>query len=380
MKSICSSLQKGDGDSEREINRLLLKHNCPNPVKYKMEKEMITDNLKLARWWEPADNGKILCTLCPRYCTIGEGQRGFCYIRQNINDKLYSSGYGRPIGFGIDPIEKKPLNHFLPGTGILSFGTAGCNLGCKFCQNWSMSKAKSDNLNSLYASPEEVVALAKKYDTPSIAYTYNDPTIFGEYVEDISKIARAEGIKSVMVTAGYIDKQARKEVYKNIDAANVDLKAFHEEFYKKLTLSNLEDVLDTIYWLKHETDIWFEITTLLIPGENDSDEELKKEADWIVENLGDEVPLHFTAFHPDYKLSDKERTPASTLERARNIALSSGIKFVYLGNVHHSKGQTTFCPNCDFSLIRRDWHSVFKNYLDDGKCSNCGEAIAGVWQ
>ncbi len=341
---------------------------------------MIKESFKLAKWQEPADNGKILCTLCPRYCTIGEGQRGFCYIRQNIDGKLYSSGYGRPIGFGIDPIEKKPLNHFLPGTEILSFGTAGCNLGCKFCQNWSMSKAKSDNLNSLYASPEDVVALAKKYGAPSIAFTYNDPTIFGEYVEDVSSIAREEGLKSVMVTAGYIDKKARKEVYENIDAANVDLKAFNKDFYKKLTLSNLDDVLDTLIWLKIETDIWFEITTLLIPGENDSDEELKKESNWILENLGENVPLHFTAFHPDYKLSDKEQTPLLTLERARNIALESGIKYCYLGNVHHKEGHTTFCPNCNFSLIRRDWHSVAENLINDGKCSNCGEPIAGVWK
>ena len=341
---------------------------------------MNTDNLKLAKWWEPAENGKILCTLCPRYCTIGEGQRGFCYIRQNINDKLYSSGYGRPIGFGVDPIEKKPLNHFLPGTGILSFGTAGCNLGCKFCQNWSMSKAKSDNLNSLYASPEDVVALAKKYNAPSIAYTYNDPTIFGEYVEDVSRIAREEGIKSVMVTAGYIDKQARKDIYKYVDAANVDLKAFNKDFYKKLTLSDLDDVLDTLLWLKNETAVWFEITTLLIPGENDSDEEIKKESDWIVENLGDEVPLHFTAFHPDYKLSGKDRTPVETLERARRIALGSGIKHCYLGNVHHKDGHTTFCPNCNLPLIKRDWHSVAENLLDDGKCYGCGERIAGIWE
>ena len=200
----------------------------------------------LAQWWEPTENNKILCTLCPRYCKIGVGQQGFCYIRQNIGGKLYSTGYGRPTGFAIDPIEKKPLNHFLPGSDILSFGTAGCNLGCKFCQNWSMSKAKLDALHSQEVTPEAVIQLAKKHNTPSIAFTYNDPTIFGEYVIDISKIARQEGIKTVMVTAGYIDKEARKEVYKYVDAANVDLKAFTERFYHKLTIAHLNDILDTL--------------------------------------------------------------------------------------------------------------------------------------
>ncbi len=334
---------------------------------------------KLAKWWEPAEKNKILCTLCPRYCKIGEGQPGFCYIRQNHGGKLYTIGYGRPTGFAIDPIEKKPLNHFLPGTEVLSFGTAGCNLGCKFCQNWSISKAKLDESNSLIAEPEDVVKLAKNYRTPSIAYTYNDPTIFGEYVIDISKTAREEGIKSVMVTAGYIDKNARKEIYQYIDAANVDLKGFTERFYNKVTFSSLKDVLDTLIWLKNETDIWFEITTLLIPGENDSSEEIKDECNWILENLGDSVPLHFTAFHPDFRMTDKNRTPVSTLNNARNIALSSGIKFCYVGNVHNTKGQTTYCPNCNSVLIKRDWHSVNKYNLIDNRCPKCNSIIPGVF-
>ncbi len=333
----------------------------------------------LAKWWEPTDGGKILCTLCPRYCKIGDGQPGFCYIRQNNNGKLYTIGYGRPTGFAIDPVEKKPLNHFLPGTEILSFGTAGCNLGCKFCQNWSMSKAKLDDINSLQASPEEVVNLAKRYNTPSIAYTYNDPTIFGEYVIDISKIAREEGIKSVMVTAGYIDKEARKDVYRYIDAANVDLKGFTERFYWKNTYSHLDDVLDTLVWLKNETDVWFEITTLLIPDENDSAEEIKQECDWILKNLGDSVPLHFTAFHPDFKMRDKERTPEKTLTMARKIGMDMGIKYCYVGNVHNTEGQTTYCPNCKENVIKRDWHSVISNNLKDGKCKKCREKIEGVF-
>ncbi|MBV6420706.1 MAG: hypothetical protein DAHOPDDO_01963 [Ignavibacteriaceae bacterium] len=333
----------------------------------------------LAKWWEPTDNNKILCTLCPRYCKIGDGQPGFCYIRQNHGGKLYTIGYGKPTGFAVDPVEKKPLNHFLPGTTILSFGTAGCNLGCKFCQNWSISKAKLDDENSLDVSPEGVVALAKSYGTPSIAFTYNDPTIFGEYVIDISKIAREEGIKSVMVTAGYIDKEARKDIYKYIDAANVDLKGFTDRFYWKNTYSHLNDVLDTLIWLKKETDVWFEITTLLIPDENDSAEEVKLECEWILNNLGDSVPLHFTAFHPDFKMRDKERTPERTLIRARKIAMDLGIKYCYVGNVHNTEGQATYCPNCNEKLIKRDWHSVISNKIVNGCCNSCGEKIAGVF-
>lgn len=340
---------------------------------------MNTEKIKLADWWEKRRDGKILCTLCPRYCTIGEGQAGFCYIRQNIDGKLYSIGYGKPSGFAVDPIEKKPLNHFLPGTQILSFGTAGCNLGCKFCQNWSISKAKLDSIHSYEATPEDVVNLAKKQNTPSIAFTYNDPVIFGEYVIDISKLARDEGIKSVMVTAGYIDKRARKDVFKYIDAANVDLKAFSETFYHKITFSHLKDVLDTLIWLKNETDIWFEITTLLIPDENDSNEELRKMCDWILKNLGSKVPLHFTAFHPDFKMTNKHRTPASTLVQARQIAISAGIKYCYTGNIHSPESQTTYCPKCQKPLIKRDWHSILSYEILNNRCPFCKSEIAGVF-
>lgn len=340
----------------------------------------MAQNYKLADWWEEIPNGKLLCTLCPRYCTIGEGQKGFCYIRENIDGKLYSTGYGKPIGFAIDPIEKKPLNHFLPGSEILSFGTAGCNLGCKFCQNWTMSKAKLDDTNSMNVSPAEVVAIAKRNRVPSIAYTYNDPTIFGEYVIDVSELARDAGIKSVMVTAGYIDKNARNDVYRYIDAANVDLKAFTEQFYHQLTFSHLADVLDTLLWLKNETDIWFEITTLLIPGENDSFDEISKMTEWILENLGETVPIHFTAFHPDFKLRDKPATPASTLVSAREIALKAGLKYVYVGNVFNDEGQTTYCKNCNTPLISRSWHKVNYNHLDNGVCRKCGTVQDGVYR
>jgi len=336
--------------------------------------------LKLAKWWQESDKDKLLCTLCPRYCTIGDGQPGFCFIRQNIGGKLYSLGYGKPTGFAVDPIEKKPLNHFLPGSRILSFGTAGCNLGCKFCQNWSISKAKLDDINSLIASPEDVVILAKKYNLPSIAFTYNDPVIFGEYVIDISKIAREEGINSVMVTAGYIDKDARKEVFQYIDAANVDLKAFTESFYHKISSAHLENILDTLIWLKRETDVWFEITNLMIPDENDSPDETKKMCNWIIENLGDEVPLHFTAFHPDFKMLNKTQTPASTLNNARRIAIEEGIKYCYVGNIHDSLGQNTYCPECKKPLIKRDWHSIKENKLINSHCPYCNALIAGIFR
>lgn len=335
--------------------------------------------LKLADWWEPHSTGKLLCTLCPRYCTIGESKAGFCYIRQNSNGKLYSLGYGRPSGFAIDPIEKKPLNHFLPGSYILSFGTAGCNLGCKFCQNWSISKAKLNSSNSTYASPEDVISLAKEHKTPSIAFTYNDPVIFGEYVVDISKLASEEKINSVMVTAGYIDRNARKDVFKYINAANVDLKAFSELFYYKLTLSHLAPVLDTLTWLKNETDIWFEITTLLIPDENDSEKEIIQMCDWILKNLGENVPLHFIAFHPDFKLINKNSTPITTLIRAREIALKSGINFCYLGNVHHEVAQSTYCTKCNSLLIQRNWHSINMVNISNGVCVNCKEKLSGIF-
>jgi len=335
--------------------------------------------MKEALWWTTESDGRVLCTLCPRYCRIGEDQAGFCYIRKNIGGKLYSLGYGKSTGFAVDPIEKKPLNHFLPGTGVLSFGTAGCNLGCRFCQNWSISKAKLDDAESLDASPEEVVELALAQNVPSIAFTYNDPVIWGEFAIDISRLARERGLKSVMVTAGYITPEARRDVYRYIDAANVDLKAFTERFYRKLTFSHLEPVLDTLRWLKHETDIWFEITNLMIPGENDGPEETKQLCAWVLDNLGDTVPLHFTAFHPDFKMTDKPRTPASTLRRAREIALSAGIKYCYVGNVFDDEGQTTYCPACGAAVIRRSWHDILEYRLIGNRCP-CGEPIPGRFQ
>jgi pyruvate formate lyase activating enzyme len=332
--------------------------------------------MKEARWWHTESDGRILCTLCPRFCRLSEGQGGFCYIRKNVGGKLFSLGYGTSTGFAVDPIEKKPLNHFLPGTEILSFGTAGCNLGCRFCQNWSISKAKLDEADSRNVSAEQVVQLALRNRTPSIAFTYNDPVIWAEWVVDISRLARESGIKNVMVTAGYITPEARPEVFRYVDAANVDLKAFTERFYHKITFSHLEPVLDTLKWLKRETGTWFEITNLMIPEENDDPDETKRLCDWVVNNLGDSVPLHFTAFHPDFKLIDKPRTPPATLQRARQIAQAAGIKFCYVGNVHDVEGQTTYCPACRQPVIRRSWHEILDYRLTGERCP-CGEKIAG---
>jgi pyruvate formate lyase activating enzyme len=334
----------------------------------------------LARWWHTEEGGKILCTLCPRYCRLAEGQAGFCYIRQNVGGELISLGYGRPTGFAIDPIEKKPLNHFLPGTSILSFGTAGCNLGCKFCQNWDISKNRLDELQSHRVTPAQIVELARREGCPSIAYTYNDPVIFAEFVIDTAREARAAGIRNVLVTAGYVTEEARGELFEYVDAANVDLKGFTEEFYHKVTYSHLDPVLQTLVWLKRETEVWFEITTLLIPGLNDSEEEVTRECEWILANLGDSVPLHFTAFHPDFKMTDTPATPPQTLLRAREIARRLGLKFVYVGNIHDRDGQTTWCPGCGAALIARDWHSVRLNRLREGACPSCGLSIPGVFR
>lgn len=330
-----------------------------------------------ARFWQTEPDGRILCTLCPRYCRLSDGQAGFCFVRRNDSGVLRSLGYGRPTGFAVDPIEKKPLNHFLPGSTILSFGTAGCNLGCQFCQNWSTSKARIDEQHSLDVTPSQIVDLAVQQGCPSIAFTYNDPIIIGEFVIDTSQIARERGIRSVMVTNGYITPEARGEVFRHVDAANVDLKAFSEDFYRKATLAHLDPVLDTLLWLKRETAVWIEITTLLIPGLNDSEEEIKLECAWIRKWLGDEVPVHFTAFHPDYRMTDIPATPAATLRRAREIALTHDIKFVYVGNVVDDQGQTTWCPECGKPLIVRSGLGVRRDVLQAGHCPHCKTAIPG---
>ncbi|MCW5824635.1 MAG: AmmeMemoRadiSam system radical SAM enzyme [Cyanobacteria bacterium TGS_CYA1] len=333
------------------------------------------------RYWHPTDTqGQIHCDLCPRACVLKEGDRGFCFIRQNLDGEMYLTSYGLSTGFCVDPVEKKPLNHFLPGTSILSFGTAGCNLGCRFCQNWDISKSREIERLSERAFPEDIAEAALRLGCRSVAFTYNDPVIWLEYAVDTARACREAGIKTVAVTAGYITPEARPEFYAQIDAANVDLKGFSERFYKQLTLSELAPVLDTLKWLKHESDVWFEITNLIIPGENDSTEELKGMCDWIVTNLGEEVPVHFTAFHPDFKLIQHQPTPANTLIEAREIAIAAGIKFAYTGNVNDKKRQSTYCPKCQNLLIERDWYELGKYNIKKGCCNKCGTKISGVFE
>ncbi|MBV8466357.1 MAG: AmmeMemoRadiSam system radical SAM enzyme [Burkholderiales bacterium] len=324
------------------------------------------------------DDGRLQCDLCPRDCRLHEGQAGLCFVRARKDDRMVLTTYGRSSGFCIDPIEKKPLNHFLPGSSVLSFGTAGCNLACKFCQNWDISKSREIDTLADAASPEQIAAAAVASGCASVAYTYNDPVIFAEYAMDIADACRERGVRSVAVTAGYIHDAPRRAFYAKMDAANVDLKGFTDEFYVKLCGGKLQPVLDTLIYLKKETDVWLEVTTLLIPTKNDSDEELKRMVDWYLANLGPDVPLHFTAYHPDHKLTDLPRTPAATLRRARDIALAAGLHHVYTGNVVDTEGGTTYCPGCRAPLIVRDWHAILSYALhDDGRCPHCGTAIAG---
>ncbi len=309
-----------------------------------------------------------------------EGQRGLCFVRgvEAGEVKLYT--HGRSSGFCVDPIEKKPLNHFLPGTSVLSFGTAGCNLACKFCQNWDMSKSREMDTLADRASPDTLARTARQLGCASIAFTYNDPVVFMEYAMDAADASREAGVKSVAVTAGYMCPGPRAEFYAHMDAANVDLKAFTERFYRKICGAELAPVLETLEYLKKETNVWLEITTLLIPDENDSDVEIDSMTRWIAEKLGPDVPLHFTAFHPDWKMQDKSRTPASTLTRARGIAVRNGLRYVYTGNVHDPAGSSTYCPSCAKRVIERDWYEIGEWNLDDqGRCSACGTQIPGVF-
>ncbi len=339
---------------------------------------MIENSGYLGRYWHMLDDGRMQCDLCPRDCKLHEGQRGACFVRMRQDDQMILTTYGRSSGFCIDPIEKKPLNHFYPGSSVLSFGTAGCNLACKFCQNWDISKSKDMDRLMDQASPAAIASAAEQYGCKSVAFTYNDPVIFAEYAMDVADACHERGIKTVAVTAGYMHDQARRDFYAKIDAANVDLKAFTDDFYFKLTGSHLQPVLDTLRYLKHETNVWFEITTLLIPGQNDSSEEITAMCQWIKNELGTDVPLHFSAFHPDYKMSDIPATPVTTLVRAREIAIREGLKFVYTGNVHNQEGDTTFCPSCNAPLIVRDWYQINQYRLTkDGCCPDCATNIAG---
>ncbi|PCI29311.1 MAG: AmmeMemoRadiSam system radical SAM enzyme [SAR324 cluster bacterium] len=334
-----------------------------------------------ARYWHQLDSGKIQCDLCPRNCKLKEDQRGICFVRKREGDHMVLTTYGRSSGFCVDPVEKKPLNHFYPGTPVLSFGTAGCNLCCKFCQNWDISKSKDIDRLTDQASPEDIAFAAQREGCTSIAVTYNDPVIFLEYVKDVAEACHRRGIKVIAVSAGYINPEPRVEFYSFVDAVNIDLKGFTEKFYKTLASAHLEPVLDTLRYIRHETDVWLEITTLLIPDENDGPEEVTRLSEWVARELGPETPLHFSAFHPDYKMMDKPPTPLKTLIRARNIAMEVGLKYVYTGNVHYTPGDTTFCAHCGETLIIRDWYNINGYYLTPkGACPSCGQKAVGCYE
>lgn len=330
------------------------------------------------RYWHRLEDDRIQCDVCPRYCKLHEGQRGLCFVRGCEEGQIKLFSYGRSSGFCIDPIEKKPLNHFYPGTSVLSFGTAGCNLACKFCQNWDMSKSREMDTLADQASPEQLAASAKEFGCKSIAFTYNDPIIFLEYAIDAAEACHEQNIQVVAVSAGYVCDEPRTHFFDHMDAANIDLKAFTERFYHKICGAHLAPVLDTLQYLKFETKVWFELTTLLIPDENDSNQEIDQMTRWVVENLGPDIPMHFSAFHPDWKMRDKSATPAATLQRARDIAIANGVRYAYTGNVHDQHGGSTYCHQCGTRLIERDWYQLGEWNLDDnGHCINCNTPLAG---
>ncbi|MCA9088402.1 MAG: AmmeMemoRadiSam system radical SAM enzyme [Planctomycetaceae bacterium] len=333
------------------------------------------------RYWHVLDDGRIQCDLCPRFCKLHDGQRGFCFVRACEDGEIVLTTYGRSSGFCIDPIEKKPLNHFLPGTPVLSFGTAGCNLGCKFCQNWDISKSREVDTLADQASPELIARAAVQLNCRSVAFTYNDPVIFLEYAVDVAAACREQGIRTVAVTAGEICEEPRREFFGAMDAANVDLKGFTEEFYHEICAAHLQPVLETLQYIRHQTSCWLEITTLLIPGKNDSDTEIDALTKWIVTELGPDVPLHFSAFHPDFRMRDIPHTPPATLSRARTIALENGLRYCYTGNVHDETGGSTYCPGCGDVVIGRDWYVLTAWNLDDaGRCQRCQTTIPGEFE
>ena len=329
-------------------------------------------------WWHETErDGRIICDLCPRECNMKPGDRGFCFVRQNVDGQMKLTTWGKSTGFCIDPIEKKPLNHFYPGTSVLSFGTAGCNLGCQFCQNWDISKSREVERLSELAMPEAIASAARDMGCRSVAFTYNDPVIWAEYAMDTAVACRKVGIKSVAVTAGYISPAARPAFFHAMDAANVDLKAFTEEFYQKITYSHLQPVLDTLKWLKHESDVWFEITNLVIPDANDSPDELQRMCEWIMNSVGPDVPLHFSAFHPDFRMTNRNRTPHETLLQAHEIARKAGLNYVYVGNVNDGDNQSTRCPECRALLIERHCYELGQYNMKGHQCGVCGTTIAG---
>lgn len=333
------------------------------------------------KYWHTLEDGRIQCDLCPHHCKLKSNQQGLCFVRANIDNQIVSTTYGRASGFCIDPVEKKPLNHFLPGTSVLSFGTVGCNLACKFCQNWQISKAREMSLLAEKAQPQDIAKMAQENNCASVAYTYNEPIISLEYCCDTAEACHKLGIKSIAVTNGFICDEPRKEFFASMDAANVDLKAFTDKFYRKITSSSLQPVLDTLVYIKHKTKVWLEITNLIIPGENDSEKEIDAMTKWIAKELGNDVPLHFSAFFPAFKMLNYPATQAETLVRAREIALKNGLRYTYTGNIYDEKDSSTYCHNCHNCIIKRGGFNILDYQLTDGgHCKFCNTKCAGVFK
>jgi pyruvate formate lyase activating enzyme len=331
-------------------------------------------------YWHLLEDGRVQCDVCPRACKLREGQRGVCFVRARADDGVVLTTYGRSSGFCVDPIEKKPLNHFVPGSPVLSFGTAGCNLACRFCQNWDISKSKEIDTLADEASPEAIARAAVDTGSRSVAFTYNDPTIFLEYAIDVAEACHRHDVRTVAVTAGYINPEPRADFFAHLDAANIDLKAFSEDFYRHTCAADLGAVLETLEYVRHETDTWLELTTLLIPDMNDGDAELDEMTGWVVDHLGPDVPMHFTAFHPDYRMLDVPPTPHATLSRARRIALDNGVRHAYTGNVRDHDEQSTYCDACGAMVIERVGYAIGRYRLDDeGHCTACGTGVPGVF-
>jgi pyruvate formate lyase activating enzyme len=330
--------------------------------------------------WHQLPDGRVQCDVCPRACKLHEGQQGLCFVRSRRDDAIVLDTYGRSSGFCVDPVEKKPLNHVLPGSSVLSFGTAGCNLACRYCQNWDISKSREVDTLADAASPDDIAAAASRLGCRGVAFTYNDPVVFYEYAIDVAEACHRRGLLAIAVTAGYVMPGPREELFAPIDAANVDLKAFDENFYHRVCGGHLQPVLDTIEYLVHETDVWVELTTLVVPGYNDSDAELDRMSRWVVEHVGPDVPMHFTAFHPDFRMLDIPRTPPHVLQRARHIARENGVRYAYTGNVHDTSGSSTECASCGAVLVERDWYQLGAYGLtDDGHCRRCGARLPGIF-
>ncbi|MBN1426586.1 AmmeMemoRadiSam system radical SAM enzyme [Candidatus Fermentibacteria bacterium] len=334
--------------------------------------------MREAKYWNPIEQQRVACTLCPRGCEVADRERGYCGVRENVGGRYVTLVYGRAVAANVDPIEKKPLFHFLPGTTAFSIATAGCNMECKFCQNWDISQFRPEQIRSTDLFPTDVAAAARGRSCASIAYTYSEPVIFYEYMLDSAIEGHRLGVRSVMISNGYILKEPLLELLPRLDAVKVDLKAFTDTFYQKLCAGKLQPVLDSLRWIK-EQGTWLEIVDLILPTQNDGEGEILALSEWIVDELGPDVPVHFSQFHPTYRIRNLPRTPVSTLERCYRIAKNAGLNFVYLGNVPGLGYENTLCPGCGTTLIRRVGFTVLSNTLKEGACPSCGRAIPGVW-